>query len=117
MKNGKRFHCNVELTIDVIGGKWKPMIMHHIGENKVIRYGELKRKIPNINQRVLTRQLKELESSKLISKKVYEVNPPKVEYSMTELGESLVPLLIELGKWGHEYNKSTGYGEIDLLEE
>lgn len=83
-KSKKVFHCNVELTIDIIRGKWKPLIIHYIGNSGVIRYGELKRKIPNINERVLSRQLRELEEHKLISRKVYDEVPSKVEYSVTE---------------------------------
>ncbi|MFT8344359.1 MAG: helix-turn-helix domain-containing protein [Clostridium beijerinckii] len=114
-KNEKKvFHCNVELTIDIIGGKWKPLIIHHIGNSGVIRFGELKRKIPNINERVLSRQLRELEEHELISRKVYDEVPPKVEYSITEIGKTLTPILNELGEWGKKYNENTNYGEIDF---
>lgn len=117
-KNEKKvFHCNVELTIDIIAGKWKPLIIHHIGNSGVIRYGELKRKIPTINERVLSRQLRELEEQKLISRKVYDEVPPKVEYSITEIGKTLTPILNELGKWGKKYNENIKYGEIDSKDE
>ena len=110
----KVFHCNVELTLDIIGGKWKPLIIHHIGNTSVIRYGELKRKIPNINERVLTRQLRELEKDKLIKRKVYDEVPQRVEYSVTPVGESLTPILNALGNWGLKYNTTFGYGDIDF---
>ncbi|GAA0099191.1 winged helix-turn-helix transcriptional regulator [Clostridium perfringens] len=110
----KVFNCNVELTIDVIKNKWTPIIIIEIGNAEVIRYGELKREIPNINERVLVRQLRELEKRKLIKRKVYDEVPPKVEYSLTEIGKTLVPILDELGEWGKKYNKHTNYGEIEL---
>ncbi len=113
----KVFHCNVELTLDIIGGKWKPLIMHHIGNAKTIRYGELKRKIPNINERVLTRQLRELEKDKLIKRKVYDEVPQRVEYSVSKVGESLTPILNALGKWGIKYNGAFDYATIDFHEE
>ena len=114
-KNKKKvFHCNVELTLDIIAGKWKPLIMHHIGESGRVRYGELKRKIPNINERVLSRQLRELEECNLISRKVYDEVPPKVEYSVTKIGNTLAPILEKLGEWGIEYNEKFNYGDIDF---
>lgn len=113
----KVFHCNVELTIDVMGGKWKPLIIYHIGKSEVIRYGELKRKIPDINERVLSRQLRELEEDKLIYRKIYNEVPPKVEYSVTKIGKSLTPILEEMGKWGLQYNETFNYGEIDFEDE
>ncbi|HCW52289.1 MAG TPA: MarR family transcriptional regulator [Clostridium sp.] len=113
-KSKKVFNCNVELTIDVIKSKWTPIIIIEIGNSEVIRYGELKRGIPNINERVLVRQLRELEKHQLIKRKVYDEVPPKVEYSLTEIGKTLVPILDALGEWGKKYNKHTGYGEIEL---
>ncbi|KGX92094.1 HxlR family transcriptional regulator [Pontibacillus halophilus JSM 076056 = DSM 19796] len=116
-KNNKLFYCNVELSLDIIGGKWKPLIIHHIGGAGVIRYGELKRKVPNINERVLSRQLRELEDASIICRKVYDEVPPRVEYSLKEMGETLVPILNELGSWGIEYNQKFDYGEIHFEDE
>ncbi|MDO5518622.1 MAG: helix-turn-helix domain-containing protein [Clostridium sp.] len=113
-RSKKKFHCNVELTIDLIKGKWTPLIIIHIGNAGIIRYGELKRKIPNINERVLSRQLRELEEQKLIKRTIYDEVPPKVEYSLTEVGKTLQPILDQLGEWGKKYNKDIQYGEIDL---
>ncbi|GAA0180183.1 helix-turn-helix domain-containing protein [Clostridium sediminicola] len=115
--NKNVFHCNVELTIDIIGGKWKPLIMHHIENSGVIRYGELKRKIPNINERVLSRQLRELEECELIHRKVYNELPLKVEYSITEIAKTLAPILEALGEWGIKYNQKFNYGEINFEDE
>ncbi len=116
-ESGKVFHCNVELTLDIIGGKWKPLIIHHIGNSSPIRYGELKRKIPNINERVLSRQLRDLEKDKLIRRKVYDEVPQRVEYSVTKVGASLTPILNALGIWGVKYNQAFEYGTIDFEEE
>ncbi|MDO6654398.1 helix-turn-helix domain-containing protein [Anaerobacillus sp. 1_MG-2023] len=115
--NKKVFYCNVELSLDIIGGKWKPLIVHHIGGAVVIRYGELKRKIPNINERVLSRQLRELEEANLIQRKVYDEVPPRVEYSLTGIAKTLVPILNELGSWGAEYNQTYKHGEVDFKDE
>ncbi|MFI3209925.1 MAG: helix-turn-helix domain-containing protein [Peptostreptococcaceae bacterium] len=117
MDDKKVFYCNVELTLDIIGGKWKPLIVYQIGKFENIRYGELKRKIPNINERVLSRQLRELEEHNLIKRKIYDEKPPKVEYSLTEIGKSLISVLYDLGEWGKKYNGDFNYGEIDFSEE
>lgn len=104
-KEDKRiYNCHIELTLDIIGGKWKPVILFYIGAEGVIRYGQIKKAIPNINERMLTKQLRELERDQLVHREVYKEVPPKVEYSLTELGESISPLLIELSKWGNDYN-------------
>ncbi|MGL4452659.1 MAG: winged helix-turn-helix transcriptional regulator [Sarcina sp.] len=100
----KDYNCYFELTLDLIGGKWKPIIMYYIGAKEVIRYGELKRCIPNINERMLTRQLRELEEDKLINRKVYREVPPRVEYSLTDIGETVIPILNNLKSWGIKYN-------------
>lgn len=113
----KVFHCNVDLTLDIIAGKWKPLILHHIGNADSIRYGELKRKIPNINQRVLSRQLRELEKDKLIKRKVYDEIPLRVEYSVTKVGATLTPILNALGHWGIKYNQAFSYGKIDFEDQ
>ncbi|KMM37989.1 winged helix-turn-helix transcriptional regulator [Guptibacillus hwajinpoensis] len=115
--NKKTFYCNVELSLDIIGGKWKPLIIHHIGGAGVIRYGQLKRKIPNINERVLSRQLRELEEANLIQRKIYDEVPPRVEYSLIGMGKTLVPILNELGSWGAEYNQTYQHGEVDFENE
>ena len=100
----KDYHCQFELTLDIIGGKWKPLILFYIGMNKNIRYGELRKTIPNINERMLTRQLRELEKDHLIHREVYREVPPRVEYSLTIDGESIMPVLDKLHLWGVEYN-------------
>ncbi len=104
MNTHKDFHCYVDLTKDIIGGKWKPVILHHIGNSGIIRYGELRRKIPTINERVLSRQLRELERHHLIIRTVYKEKTLKVEYSMTTIGNELTPILNTLCDWGRRYD-------------
>ena len=112
MKKDKQYNCYFELTLDIVGGKWKPIILYYISINKVARHSELKRFIPSINERMLTRQLRELEEDKLINRKVYPVVPPKVEYTLTEHGETLIPILESLVKWGTSYVNSIGFDNI-----
>jgi DNA-binding HxlR family transcriptional regulator len=99
----KKYTCPVEATLDVIGGKWKVLILHHIKEEGIIRFSELKRLIPGITQKMLTKQLRELEADGLINRKVYPQIPPKVEYSLTEYGRSLEPALKLLCNWGTKH--------------
>lgn len=96
----------VEVTLELIGGKWKPLIVWRLTD-KTMRFNELKRSLPNVTQKVLTQQLREMESHGLIHRKVYAQVPPKVEYSLTELGKSLMPLLEIMCQWGTNYIKIT----------
>jgi DNA-binding HxlR family transcriptional regulator len=95
----RMYNCPVEATLDVIGGKWKALILYYLKEN-IRRFGELKRSIPGITQKMLTQQLRELEANGLINRKVYAQVPPKVEYTLTEYGESLEPILKLMCDWG-----------------
>jgi DNA-binding HxlR family transcriptional regulator len=95
----ERYNCPVEATLGVIGGKWKVLILWYLKED-IKRFGELKRSIPGITQKVLTQQLRELEADGLINRKVYAQVPPKVEYTLTEYGESLEPILKLMCDWG-----------------
>lgn len=94
--------CPVATAIDVIGGKWKVIILYHL-RGQTQRFGELKRSIPRITQKMLTNQLRELERDKLVTRHVYAQVPPKVEYTSTELAEKLNPALDLLCAWGSEY--------------
>ena len=94
--------CPVTTAIDVIGGKWKVIILYQL-RGKTLRFGELKRIIPKITQKMLTQQLRELEKDKLVKRQVYAEVPPKVEYTPTELAEKLNPALDLLCGWGSEY--------------
>lgn len=90
-------------TLSIIGGKWKMVIMFWLVEYEKLRYGELKRCIGSISDKMLNSQLKELESDGIVVRKEYPQVPPKVEYSITELGYSLIPIMSALCKWGHEH--------------
>jgi DNA-binding HxlR family transcriptional regulator len=103
----KDFSCPVEITLSVIGGRWKSVILFHLND-KVLRFGELKRMIPGVTQKMLTQQLREMENDGLIHRKVYAEVPPKVEYSLTEFGRSLKPILNLMCKWGNEHSKRLG---------
>jgi len=99
--NGAYF-CPVTATISVIGGKWKSIILWILYQD-THRFGELKRKIPNITQKMLTQQLRELERDGIVHREVYAVVPPKVEYSLTETGYSLTPIMKAMADWGSEH--------------
>ncbi|NIK79177.1 DNA-binding HxlR family transcriptional regulator [Paenibacillus castaneae] len=103
--NLKEINCHKELTLAVIGGKWKLIILWHLGLEGTKRFGELKKLIPNITQKMLTNQLRELEEDQLLLRKVYPEVPPKVEYSLTEYGQSLMPVLRSMYDWGENYGK------------
>jgi DNA-binding HxlR family transcriptional regulator len=94
--------CPIETTLDVLGGKWKGMVLHRLLYG-TMRFGELKRMIPRVTQRMLTRQLRELERDGVIRRKVYPEVPPKVEYSLTTVGLSLKPILLMMSDWGEQY--------------
>ena len=99
----KNYMCTFEITIDLIGGKWKPLIVWHLGNKGTLRFNELKKILPQITQKMLTQQLRELEADDLINRKVYPQVPPKVEYSLTILGESIMPILKSMCTWGEDY--------------
>lgn len=97
--------CPVSATLDLIGGKYKALILWHLSE-KTLRFSELKKAIANATPKMLTQQLRELEEQGLITRKVYPVVPPKVEYSLTALGKSLMPVLVAMRDWGANYLRS-----------
>ncbi|MDB5983213.1 MAG: transcriptional regulator, HxlR family [Pseudomonas sp.] len=94
--------CAVEVTLSVIGGVWKPLILFHLLGGKK-RFMELTRRIPNATQSMLTLQLRELEADGVIMRHVYAQVPPKVEYEISEFGHTLAPILASLRDWGEEY--------------
>ena len=98
----KTDNCPVEATLDLIGGKYKALILWHLAEGK-LRFSQLRDQIKGVTPKMLTQQLRELESHALITRKVYPEIPPRVEYSLTTLGQSLKPVLISMRDWGAEY--------------
>ncbi|MCI1902166.1 MAG: helix-turn-helix transcriptional regulator [Bifidobacteriaceae bacterium] len=94
-----KYHMGIEVTLEAIGGKWKPLILCHLG-NGPQRPGELCRLIPSITQKMLTQQLRELERDDIVRRTVYPQVPPKVEYSLTEMGKSLRCVLVPMSEWG-----------------
>lgn len=96
------YQCSMELTLSLIGGKWKALILWYLGEN-TLRFSELRKTLPHITQKMLTQQLRELEGDGLVNRLVYTQIPPKVEYSLTKAGKSLLPILETLCQWGQAY--------------
>jgi DNA-binding HxlR family transcriptional regulator len=99
---GKKFNNPVELSLSIIGGKWKIPIIWKLKDNSK-RYGELRKSLPKITHKMLTQQLRELEEDEILTRKVYPEVPPKVEYSLTLLGKSVIPVIDMLREWGEEY--------------
>lgn len=92
-------YCAVDFAFQRIGGKYRGRILWHLDESKVLRYGELKRKLTGITTKMLTQTLRELEQDKMVNRKVYLQIPPKVEYSLTPAALELIPLINDLRKW------------------
>ncbi len=98
------YGCPVEVTLNVIGGKWKGIILYHLMEQP-LRFGELNRLLADVTQRMLTLQLRELEEDGMVHREVYKQVPPKVEYSLTEFGQSLKPIIVLMRDWGEQYTE------------
>lgn len=103
----KIYHCPVEVTLDLIGGRWKPLILWHLKERGVLRHGELRRLIPNITQKMLTQQLRQLEGDGLVRRTQHPEVPPRVEYSLTEYGMGLEEMLERFCEWGEAHARRT----------
>ncbi|GAA4834776.1 transcriptional regulator HypR [Paenibacillus vulneris] len=97
--------CPVEFTLDVIGGKWKGVLLYHLMEGPK-RFNEFRRICPTITQRMLTLQLRELEEDGVVHREVYHQVPPKVEYSLTAFGETLTPIIAAMKEWGNNYKRT-----------
>lgn len=108
MAKQESYNCGFELTLELVGGKWKGLILWHLYEKGILRYSELDRAIPEITQKMLTQQLKEMEKNKLVQRKVYNQIPPKVEYSLTDQGKKLGEIFILMKEWGVEYGEKNG---------
>ena len=100
--NVDTYPCPIEVTVDVIGGKWKGLILYHLISGTK-RFNELRRLMPKTTQRMLTLQLRELEKDGIIHREVYREIPPKVEYSLTNFGETLKPIIFLMRDWGEVY--------------
>lgn len=97
---GKTYSCCTSLTMGIIGGKWKTVILFHL-MNEKLRYNELRKSMPTVTERTLSLQLKALEEDGLVKRKVYTSKPPlKVEYSLTDFGKTLIPLIQSIADWG-----------------
>jgi DNA-binding HxlR family transcriptional regulator len=97
--------CPIENTLKLINGKWKSVIIYQISKYEPCRFSELQKLIPDCSKRMLALQLKDLEEASIIQKRVYSTVPPKTEYSLTEVGKSLVPIIRSINQWGKKYNK------------
>lgn len=104
--------CTVEATLNLIGGKWKGVILYRLLAEEVLRFNELRRLLPDITQRMLTNQLRELEGHGLVARKVYAEVPPKVEYRLTAYGQTLAPVIHALKKWGDTHVAGLGQGKV-----
>ena len=107
----EEFYCPVKLTTDIIGGKWKPLILFYL-EGGTRRFGELQKLIPGLTKKMLTQHLRELERDEVVHRKVYAVVPPKVEYSLTRHGESLNPILKLMSAWGTKHRARYGIPKV-----
>lgn len=114
--DGKVYRCYFELTLLVMGGKWKPIILYHLAVAGVMRFSDLRRSINGVTERMLARQLRELEADGIVNRVVYREVPPRVEYSLTEMGQGLIPILKELRDWGAEYELRRGGAGLSCEE-
>ncbi len=97
-----QYGCPVEATADIIGGKWKAVILYYLFKGPK-RFNELRRLLPEVTQRMLTRQLRDLELDGVVHREIYKEVPPRVEYSLTEFGVSLGPIIVQMLDWGEQY--------------
>jgi DNA-binding HxlR family transcriptional regulator len=111
--NGKIYHCALDITMDYIGGKWKAIVLWYLIKGPK-RFSELKKRIPDITEKMLSLQLKGLEADGVISRKIFAEVPPRVEYAFTEEGKTLIPALEEIAAWGRYMGKK--YGKIQEVK-
>jgi len=107
------YYCPVEATLDIIGGKWKCVILWWLQGDRPMRFSELKQNIPSITQKVLTEQLRELEADGLVHREVYKEKPPRVEYSLTPHGVTLRPITDLMCKWGQAHLPGYQFGYLN----
>lgn len=99
--------CPVTLTSLIIGGKWKPVIIHNVSRG-INRFGEMQRAMPGVSKKMLTQELRDLEHNGILNRKIFAQIPPRVEYSLTDLGRATLPILTSMAMWGLEYAKIVG---------
>ena len=107
----------IEVALEILVGKWKPIILFHLLDKGTLRFSELQRLIPDVTKKMLTTQLRELEYHDIVKRKIYAQIPPKVEYSITEYGEGLKPILLSMHEWGltHLQHLDELYGESEEI--
>lgn len=103
----KTYHCAMDVTMDFIGGKWKTVVLWYL-RNKTLRFGELKKQIPDITEKMLSIQLKALEEDGLVKREVFVEVPLRVEYSLSDFGKTLIPTLEAIAKWGRNLGDTEG---------
>ena len=112
---GKIYNCPVEVTLSLIDGKWKGIVIWYL-KDKTLRFNELQKLISNISQKMLTRELRDLEKNGLLIRKVYAEVPPKVEYSLSEYGKTLIPIIESVSDWGiqhtYKFGKVINHGKV-----
>ena len=103
----KTYHCAMDVTMSYIGGKWKTVVLWYL-RNKTLRFGELKKQIPDITEKMLSLQLKALEEDGLVKREVYAEVPLRVEYSLTDFGKTLIPVIEAIASWGRNLGEKEG---------
>ena len=103
----KEYACSFEFAMNMVSGKWKAMVLWHLRDD-TLRYSEIRKILGKITQKMLTQTLRDLESNQLITRKVYPVVPPKVEYTITKHGKKLIPIFMSLSQWGDEVGADIG---------
>ena len=104
-ENPRIYDCPVDTCLELISGKWKPRILWKLHRDRVLRFGQLKRELTPVTPKMLTQQLRELEQDGLVDRKVYAEVPPKVEYSLSDFGQTLAPILDSISAWGVQHNE------------
>lgn len=111
--NGRVYHCALDVTMELVGGKWKTIVLWYLRKDKK-RFSELRRHIPGITEKMLSMQLRQLEKDGFISRTIFPEVPPRVEYELTAHGRTLLPLLEEIAKWGRMMGEK--HGHIEKVE-
>ncbi|CCF63568.1 winged helix-turn-helix transcriptional regulator [Nocardia cyriacigeorgica] len=114
VKRSGPYFCGIDAAMDVVGGKWKSLILWELHNHGVRRFGELRRGLPGVSEKMLIQQLRELEEDEIVERRVYAEVPPRVEYRLTEIGTALNTALGPLGDWGRERIARIGADRIQV---